>query len=71
MVYGPTNVLLANSTEDTAVDTLVGASTVAGQADDYATGANTCSLGTVFAYDPADIARDSIRGRVFIDIDCD
>ena len=71
VTHGLTEVLLDNATDDTAVDTQVGNSTVAGMAGDYATGANTCLLGTLVAYENADIATDGIRGRVFVDIDCD
>ena len=68
---GLTNVLIANSTDDTAVDTQVGATTVAGQAGDYGTGANTCMLGTLVSYHIGDTAQDGILARVFVDIDCD
>lgn len=71
VVYGMAEVILANATDDTAVDTQIGNSTVAGMAGDYATGANTCLLGTLAAYENADIATDGIRGRVFVDVDCD
>ena len=71
VTHGLTEVILANSTDDTAVDTQIGNSTVAGQAGDYATGANTCMLGTLVAYENADIAIDGIRARVFVNIDCD
>lgn len=62
---------IANATDDTAVDTLVGSTTVAGQAGDYATGANTCALGTLVAYTTADVVSDNALARVFVDIDCD
>lgn len=68
---GFTEVLIANSTDDTAEDTLIGTSTVAGQAGDYATGANTCALGVLTSYVSGDIASNNLLGRVFVDIDCD
>ena len=68
---GLTNVLIGNSTDDTAVDTQVGATTVAGMAGDYGTGANTCMLGTLVSYHIGDTAQDGILARVFVDIDCD
>ena len=69
---GLTTVRIANATDDTAVDTLVGATTVAGQAGDYATGANTCTLGTLVAYtNSVDAPSDNLLARVFVDIDCD
>ena len=68
---GFTDVLIANSTDDTAEDTQIGTTTVAGQAGDYATGANTCTLGTLVSYHSADTAVNSLLGRVFVDIDCD
>ena len=69
---GITRVRIANSTDDTAVDTQVGATTVSGQAGDYATGANTCMLGTLVDYvNGIDLANDNLEARVFIDISCD
>ena len=38
---------IAQATAITAEDTLVGTSTVAGRADDYGTGANSCALGNL------------------------
>ena len=68
---GITNVRIANSTDDTAVDTLIGTSTVDGQAGDYATGANTCALGTLVDFIGGETATNNILGRVFVDVDCD
>jgi hypothetical protein len=69
---GVTTVLIANATDDTAVDTQVGATTVSGQAGDYATGANTCLLGTLVDYvNGVDKASDATEARVYIDISCD
>lgn len=68
---GIVQLLLANSTDDSAVDTLIGTSTVAGQAGDYATGANTCALGRLVDFVYTESATDGILGRVFVDVDCD
>ena len=68
---GIVQLLLANSTDDSAVDTLIGTTTVAGQAGDYATGANTCALGRLVDFVSTESATDGILGRVFVDVDCD
>ena len=68
---GLTDVLIANTTDVAAVDTLLSSSTVAGQAGDYGTGANACSLGPLVSFDLGSVDRDFILGRVFVNIDCD
>jgi len=68
---GLVTVQVANSTDDTTEDTLVGATTVTGHVGDYATGANTCALGTLVSYVNGDIASDNALARVFVDVDCD
>ena len=70
VVRGMATVVVADSTDNAAVDTLVGVSTVSGQVGDYATGANTCSVGNLVAFNASD-AVDNALGRVFVDIDCD
>ena len=70
VVYGPATVRIADSSDNATVDTLVGNSTVAGQAGDYATGADTCALGTLIDFD-GDDGNDNALGSVFVDIDCD
>lgn len=69
-VYGPSNVLLADATDNSTVDQLIGASTVSGQAGDYATGADTCALGTLIEATTGS-GSDHGLGRVFINISCD
>lgn len=69
-VYGPTMTRIADSTDNATVDTLVGATTVAGQAGDYATGADTCALGTLVDFDGGD-GVDNALGTVFVNINCD
>jgi hypothetical protein len=70
VVWGPAEVLVADSSDNAAVDTLIGASTVSGNAGDYATGANTCALGTLIDFNGTD-SQDNVLGTVFVDIDCD
>lgn len=71
VTHGLATVRIANSTDDTAVDTQIGTTTVSGQAGDYATGANTCMLGTLARYHNGDVAVDNTLASVFINIDCD
>ena len=74
IVRGVAVTRIADSTDDSAVDTLVGNSTVAGEAGDYATGANTCALGTLIAFAEglgSGGGTDNALARVFVDIDCD
>lgn len=72
-VYGPAVVRVADATDNTAVDTLVSTSSVAGQAGDYGPAANTCALGT-YIIDATALgsggAADNTLGRVFINISC-
>ena len=68
--YGPANVRVADGTDNTTVDTLVGTSTVAGMIGDYATGADTCALGT-YIIDVSGGGIDGGQGRVFVNISCD
>lgn len=70
VVHGLTTVLVADATDNATVDTLVGGSTVSGQAGDYATGANTCALGTLVAIDGTD-ALDGVLARMWVNVDCD
>lgn len=69
-VYGPIQTRIADSTDASAEDTLVGSSTVAGQAGDYGTGANTCAVG-VLMEDLIGSANDNEYAWVFVHIDCD
>lgn len=68
-VYGPIQTLIADSTDASAEDTLVGTSAVAGQAGDYGTGANTCALGMLME-DLIASANDTEYAWVFVDVDC-
>ena len=70
-VYGPAIVRVADATDNTAVDTLISTSSVAGQAGDYGAGDNTSYLGQYIG-DATDLgsggATDNALGRVFINI---
>ena len=68
VVYGPAQTLVAYSTDNAAEDTLVGTTTVAGQAGDYGTGANTCALGM----DMEDLGAvsDCELHWVFVNVNC-
>ena len=69
---GITTVRIADATDNASVDTLIGvANGVSGQAGDYATGANTCALGTLVDFLYGDNGADNTLGRVFVDVDCD
>ena len=68
-VYGPTLTRMDDSTDASAEDTLVGTSTIAGQAGDYGTGANTCALGMLME-DTIPSANDNELSWVFVDPDC-
>lgn len=72
-VYGPAVVRVADATDNTAADTLISTSSVAGQVGDYAPAANTCALG-MYIGDATDLGSgggvDNTLGRVFININC-
>ena len=72
-VYGPAVVLVADSSDNTAADTLISTSATAGQAGDYAPAANTCALG-MYIGDATDLGSgggaNNTLGRVFVNINC-
>ena len=75
IVYGPARTNAADSTDAVAEDTLVSTSSVAGQAGDYGTGANTCALGMLLEDRNLDTgggptASDLKPVLVFVDVDC-
>lgn len=72
IVYGiAPHVLIDDSTDAAPVDTAVGISpTNAGNVSSYASGADTCMLGTVLDMEATD-GVDNAPARVFVNISCD